>query len=166
MWTAPTITMRAVGAYTLRNNFLSFASIVPLLPMRNCLDNSARRGSAAKSFAFTSHCSPVAVSVTTTTGRRAARSALSSLSVASFTSIALFPTFARRRSSPDLLDEDADGAAAGQADIPGGLVGNNEFKHLPLAAGDHVERLGDDSAFHATAGDRAQKSAFIVDDET
>src|SRR6516164_8184317 len=157
--------MRAVGAYTLRNSFLSFASIVPLLPMRNCLDNSARKGSAAKSLALTSRCSPVAVSVTTIAGRRAARSTLSSLSVSSFTAIALIPKFVRRRHSSDLLDEDADGAAAGQADIPGSLVGNTEFEHLRFAARNHVQRLGDDSAFNAPARNRAQKSAFIVDDE-
>src|SRR6202035_2667466 len=65
----------------------------------------------------------------------------------------------------DLFDEYPDGAAAGQPDIPGGLVGDAEFEHLWLAAGDHIERLGDDSALDAAAGHRSQKRAVIVDDE-
>src|SRR6266700_5093104 len=121
---------------------------MPLLPVRSCLASSARSGSAAMSAALTSRCSPLVVSVIRITGRRAARSALSWASVSSF-----------MMSSPDLLDKDADGATAGQPDIPGGLVGDAEFQHLRLAAGDHVERLGDHGALDAAAGDRPQKSA-------
>ena len=65
----------------------------------------------------------------------------------------------------DFLDEHPDGAAAGQADIPGGLVGDAEFEHFGLAAGDHVERLGDHRALDAAAGHRAQEGAVIVDHE-
>src|SRR5664279_5361110 len=111
-----------------------------LLPIRSCLSNSARNGSAATSADLTSRCSPVAVSVTTMTGRRAARSALSSVSVSSFILC-----------STHLLDKDPDGAAAGQADIPGGLVGDAEFQHPGFAAGDHVERFGDHRALDAAA---------------
>src|SRR5579859_3508067 len=121
--------------------------------MRSALSSSARKGSVAKSLAFTSRCSPLAVSVTTMAGRRAARSALSSARVCSFTGL------------PHLLDEDANRAAAGQPDIPGGLVGNAELQHLRLAGLDHVHGLGDDRALDAAAGDRAQKRALIVDDE-
>src|SRR5271165_3674449 len=42
-----------------------------------------------------------------------------------------------------LLHIDPDGAAAGEADLPGGLVGDAEFEHPGLAAVDHVERLSD-----------------------
>src|SRR5664279_2242778 len=101
-----------------------------LLPIRSCLSNSARNGSAATSADLTSRCSPVAVAVTTMTGRRAARSALSSVSVSSFILC-----------STHLLDKDPDGAAAGQPDIPGGLVGGSESHHLRLAACDHVQRI-------------------------
>src|SRR5580698_3639925 len=121
--------------------------------MRNCLESSACRGSAAKSFALTRRCSPLAVSVTTIAGRRAARSALSSLSVASFTFLSNF------------LDEHADGAAAGQSDIPGGLVGDAEFEHLGLTARNHVQRFSHDGAFDAAAGNRAQECPVVVDDE-
>src|SRR5262249_38452865 len=110
--------------------------------MRSALSSSLRSGSAAKSLALTSRCSPFSVSVTTMTGRRAARSAFSSASVANFTG------------SPHLLDKDADGAAAGEPDIPGGLVGDAEFEHLGLARGNHVQRLGHDRALDAAAGDR------------
>src|SRR5262249_2540459 len=113
--------------------------------MRSTLSSSTRKGSLAKSFAFTSRCSPFSVSVTTVTGRRAARSALSSFSVSSFTGL------------PHLLDKDADGAAAGQPDIPGGLVGDAELQHLRFSGRNHVERLGDDSALDAAARNRAQK---------
>src|SRR5579859_3587014 len=111
--------------------------------MRNCLDNSACKGSRAKSAALTRRCSPFDVSVTTITGRRAARSVFNSFSVASF----IYLT--------DLLDEHANGATAGQSDIPGGLVGDAKLQHLRFAAGNHVQRLGDDGAFDAPAGDRA-----------
>src|SRR6202521_3586346 len=168
---------------------------IPLLPMRNCFARSARSGSAAISFALTNRCSPLAVSVTTITGRRAARSALTSASVSSFTTSAPFPKFVNHRSAPctnfgnkrgtsnsiivmplidlkfllrtrgshcrnfksaalpDFLDKHLDGAAAGQPDIPRGLVGDAEFEHFRLAAGDHVERLGNNGAFDAATGD-------------
>src|SRR5438105_6742150 len=73
---------------------------MPLLPMRNCFVRSARSGSAAISLAFPSRCSPLAVSVTTITGRRAARSTLTSASVSDFTTSAPFPKFVNHRSAP------------------------------------------------------------------
>jgi hypothetical protein len=91
--------------------------------------------------------------VTTITGRRAARSALS------------FGERLELHDQPDLLDEHPDGAAAGQPDIPGGLVGDAEFQHFRLAALDHVERLGHHRALDAAAGDRAEERAVVVDDE-
>src|SRR6201996_6752759 len=117
--------------------------------MRNCLASSAASGSAPKSAALTRRCSPLEVSVTTMTGRRAARSTFNSFSVASFT-------------STDLLDEHADGAAAGQTDIPGGLVGDAELQHLGLARLDHVQRLSDHGPLDAAAGDRPQERAVVV----
>src|SRR4051794_20960813 len=108
--------------------------------MRSCFESSAPKGSVAMSLAFTSRCSPLAVSVITMTGRRAARSIFTCVSVSSFT-------------IDHLLDEDADGAAAGQSDIPGGLVSHAEFQHFGFAAGDHVQRLGDHGALDAAAGD-------------
>src|SRR5712671_3909848 len=62
-----------------------------------------------------------------------------------------------------LLHIDADGAAAGEPDLPRGLVGNAEFERLRLAALDHVERLGHYRALDAAAGDTAEEIAFIVD---
>src|SRR5882724_3337393 len=134
---------------------------MPLLPIRNCFARSARSGSAAISLAFTSRCSPLAVSVTTITGRRAARSTLTSASVSDFTTSAPFPNFGNKRGTrnsiivvppfdlkflirtrgthcrnfksaalPDFLDKHLDGAAARQADIPSGLVGDAEFEHF------------------------------------
>src|SRR5262249_48025968 len=64
-----------------------------------------------------------------------------------------------------LLHIDADGAAAGEADLPGGLVGDAEFERLGLAALDHIERLGDDRALDAAARHRAEEIALAVDDE-
>src|SRR6516164_5669798 len=69
--------------------------MVALLPMRSALSSSSRKGSAAKSLAFTSRFSPFSVSVTTMTGRRAARSALSSFRVSSFTDHPTFSTKTR-----------------------------------------------------------------------
>src|SRR6202790_3881365 len=179
---------------------------MPLLPIRNCFVRSARSGSVAMSFALTRRCSPLVVSVTTITGRRAARSTLTSASVSSFTASAPFPKVVNHRSAPctnfgnrrgtsnsiivplfdlkflvltrgthcrnfksaalpDFLDKHLDRATARQADIPRGLVGDAEFKHFRLAAGDHIERLGDDRALDAAAGHRSQKGAVIVDHE-
>src|SRR5499433_339219 len=62
-----------------------------------------------------------------------------------------------------LLHIDADGAAAGQPDLPGGLVGDAEFERLRLAALDHVERFGHHRALDAAARDAAEEIALIVD---
>src|ERR1700726_3939283 len=75
-----------------------------------------------------------------------------------------YSLFAIRRFLVHLLHEHPDGAAAGQADFPGGLVGDAEFQHFRLAAVDHVERLGDDGPFDAAAGHRAEEIALVVDD--
>src|SRR5215813_12764892 len=64
-----------------------------------------------------------------------------------------------------LLDVHADGAAAGESDLPGGLVGDAEFESLGLAALDHVDRLGHDRALDAAARHRAEKIALAVDDQ-
>src|SRR5215475_1893597 len=121
--------------------------------MRSAFSSSARSGSAAKSLARASRCSPLAVSVTIMAGRRAARSALSSVRVSSFTALSY------------LLDEDTDGAAAGQTDIPGGLVGDAELQHFGLARSDHIQRLGHHGAFDAAARNRAQERAIVIDDQ-
>src|SRR5262245_51029329 len=64
-----------------------------------------------------------------------------------------------------LLHIDPDRAAAGEPDLPGGLVGDAEFERLGLAALDHVERLGDHRALDTAAGDRAEEIALVVDDQ-
>src|SRR6516164_6020366 len=64
-----------------------------------------------------------------------------------------------------LLHQHADLAAAGEADLPGGLVGDPEFQHLWLATVDHIERFGDDGALDAAAGNRAEKIAVLIDDQ-
>src|SRR5262245_5051676 len=68
-------------------------------------------------------------------------------------------------SSLHLLHIDADRPAAGEADLPGGLVGDAEFERLGLAALDHVERLGDDRALDAAARHRAEEIALALDAE-
>src|SRR4051812_40108635 len=62
-----------------------------------------------------------------------------------------------------LLDVHPDLAAAGEADLPGGLVGDAEFEGARLAALDHVDRLGDHRALDTAARDRAQEIALVVD---
>src|SRR5262245_13112644 len=131
MWTAPVTTMRGAGTCTVRKTLpCGVSSSMPLLPLRMCFSISSRSGSLATSAALTRRCSPVASLVTTTAARRALRSALSDLRMSSFTLLL------------HLLDVDADGAAAREPDLPGGLVGDAEFQRLRLAALDHVERLG------------------------
>src|SRR5262249_51575076 len=61
-----------------------------------------------------------------------------------------------------LLYIDPDGAAAGEPDLPGGLVGDTEFERLGLAALDHVERFGHHRALDAAARDAAEEIALIV----
>src|ERR1700681_2979750 len=140
---------------------------MPLLPMRRCFSRRSCSGSPATSARLTRRCAPLATSVTTIAARRAARSLLSVDKMASF-------TFASRKSaspdcasraSLDLLQIDPDGAAAGEPDLPGGLVGDAELERLGRAALDHVERLRHHRAFDAAARDRAQEIALIVDDE-
>src|SRR2546425_11536046 len=58
-----------------------------------------------------------------------------------------------------LLHIDPDGAATGEPDLPGGLVGHTEFEGLRLAALDDVQRLGYHRALHAAARDAAEKIA-------
>src|SRR5215475_9022091 len=62
-----------------------------------------------------------------------------------------------------LLHIDPDGAATGEPDLPGGLVGDTEFERLGLAALDHVERFGHHRALDAAARDAAEEIALIVD---
>src|SRR6516162_11887732 len=62
-----------------------------------------------------------------------------------------------------LLHIDADGAATGEPDLPGGLIGDAEFERLRLAALDHVERLGHHLTLDTAAGDAAEEIALIVD---
>src|SRR5688572_22252647 len=67
--------------------------------------------------------------------------------------------------SAEPFDENLDAAAAGKTDPPRSLVGDAELQHLRLAGIDHVDRLGDDRALDATAGNRAMEIAFGVDDQ-
>src|SRR5580704_16279632 len=140
---------------------------MPLLPIRRCFSSTSLSGSPPTSARLTSRCAPLATSVTTMAARRAARSLLSVVKMASFTSAS------RKLASPecdarpllDLLQIDPDGAAAGEPDLPGGLVGDAEFERLGFALLDHVERFGHHRALHAAARDRAQEIALVVDDQ-
>ena len=49
------------------------------------------------------------------------------------------------------LQEDADSAAAGEPDPPGGLVLDAELQRFGLGCGQHVGGLGDHRAFDAAA---------------
>src|SRR5580704_2747818 len=64
-----------------------------------------------------------------------------------------------------LLHQHADPATAGEADLPGGLVSDAEFQHFRLATVDDIKRFGDDGAFDAAAGNRAEKIAVLIDDQ-
>src|SRR5215470_7197777 len=64
-----------------------------------------------------------------------------------------------------LLHENPDRTAARQADLPGRLVGDAEFQHFRFTTFDHIERLGNDRAFHTAARYRAKEIALTVDDE-
>src|SRR6516162_581400 len=150
MCTAPVMTRRLGGTCTATKNLPAGVSSTPLCPLRIRLSIAWRSGSRATSAAFTSRCSPVAISVTTTAARRAARSEFNARSRSSF------------MASVHLLHVNPNGAAAGQADLPGGLVGDTEFERLRLAALDDVERLGHHRAFDATARDRAEEFALLV----
>src|SRR5262245_46591101 len=125
---------------------------MPLLPLRMRLSSALASGSRAISAAFTSRCAPVATSVTTTAARRAARSVLSDVRMSSFTLV-------------HLLHVDPDLSAAGEADLPGGLVGDAEFERLRLAALDHVDRLGHDGTLDAAPRHRAEEVALLIDDQ-
>src|SRR6516165_9498597 len=167
MCTAPVMTSCEGGTCTVRKTLPAGVSTIPLLPRRICFSMTSLSGSRATSPALTSRCSPLAISVTTTAARRAARSALRALRMSSFI---MAPRTANScspfRYSPalfHLLHIDADGAAAGQPDLPGGLVGDTEFERLRLAALDHVERFGHHRALDATARDAAEEIALIVD---
>src|SRR4051812_6846294 len=140
------------GTCTVRKTRPCGVSSMPLLPLRMCFSSSALSGSPATSAAFTSRCSPVVVSVTTTAARRAARSAFNAERVSSFTAI-----------SVQLFHKHSNGATTRQSNLPGGLVGDAEFKRLRLAAVDHVERLGHHRALDAAAGNRAQEITLAVD---
>src|SRR5579863_6450940 len=142
---------------------------MPLLPVRRWSASTARSGSLATSAALTSRSLPLATSVTTITARRAARSVFRVFRSSSFMAF-LYRHFRKpggarlsRMTLLHLLHENADFAAAGQPDLPGGLVGDAEFQHLRLPAFDHVERLGDHRAFDAAAGHRAEKIALAID---
>src|SRR5215211_4124537 len=63
------------------------------------------------------------------------------------------------------FDQHPDSAAAGEANLPGGLVGNAEFQQLRLSALDHVHRLGNHRAFDAAAGNRTEKITGLVDNQ-
>src|SRR5260221_14796415 len=67
--------------------------------------------------------------------------------------------------SVHLLDEHLDLAAAGEADIPGLLVGDAEIEQPRLAVLDGVERFLDHGAFDAAARHRADHGAAVIDAE-
>src|SRR5215216_6267858 len=61
------------------------------------------------------------------------------------------------------FDQHPDGAAAGEANLPGGLVGDAEFQQLRLSTFDHVQGLGNHRAFDTAAGNRTEKITGLVD---
>src|SRR6185369_14470873 len=146
------MTSCAGGTCTVRNTLPSGVSSIPLLPLRMCFSINACSGSPATSAALTSRCSPLATSVTTTAARRAARSAFNACRTSSFTS-AYF------------LHINADGATAGQADLPGRFICDAEFEHLRFAALDHVHRFGHHGALDAAAGYGSEEVTVVVNDE-
>src|SRR5579862_1519133 len=149
------MTSCGAGTYTVRKTRPSAVSSMPLLLLRRCSDKNGRSGSLAISVALTRRWRPLSTLVTTITARRAARSALRAVRMSSFMGRILL----------HLFHEHPDSAAAGQADLPGGLIGDAEFQHFRLAALDHIERLGDHGALDAAAGHRAEKIALLVDNE-
>src|SRR5262249_55272302 len=118
---------------------------MPLLPLRRCSDSTALSGSLAMSAAFTSRCSPLSTSVTTMAPRRAARSALRAVRSESFIPCSQFVMRKPSEATPSgmtliyLFHQHADLAATGEADLPGGLIGDAEFQHFGFAGVDHIE---------------------------
>src|ERR1700730_11066087 len=155
------MTRRGGGTWTVKKTRPCGLSAMPLLPMRRCFSNRSLSGSPATSAPLTRRWEPLATSVTTIAARRAARSLLSADKMASFTCASLDLA----RASLDLLQIDPEGAAAGEAHLPGSLVGDAEFERLGRAVLDHVERFRHHRAFDAAARDRAQEVALIVDDQ-
>src|SRR5580700_10055193 len=64
--------------------------------------------------------------------------------------------------SVHLLDEHLDLAAAGEADVPGLLVGDAEIEQPRLAVLDRGQRLLDDRALDAAARHRAHHGAAVI----
>src|ERR1043166_2203276 len=157
MCTAPVMTSLVGGTCTLRKTRPSGESAGPLLPERSRAWGVARKGSAATSAALTSRCAPLSALVTTIAPRRAARSALRAARMSRRIEVS------RAIALVDLLHVHPDGAAAGKSGAPRGLVGDAELEGLRLAALDHVERFGHDVALDASAGDRAEEIALVVD---
>src|SRR5262245_18400722 len=120
--------------------------------MRSRLSKISFNGSLVTAPALTSRCSPLATSVTSTTARRAARSAFSACRMSSFT-------------SAYLLHIDTDGATAGQADLPSRFIGDAEFEHFRLAALDHIHCFGHHGPLNTASRHRSEEVAFIVDDQ-
>src|SRR6202022_3905470 len=56
-------------------------------------------------------------------------------------------------------------AAAGEADLPGLVIGDAEIQEARLAVADHFQRLGYDRPFDAAARDRADHGTLVVDRE-
>src|SRR5579859_222853 len=158
IWTAPTTIRRRGGFQTSTNNLPCGASIVwlrssitaRLMAARSSLP-SLRSPSAMPSPNNT--CAPLASAVTRTVVRPACCSASRRSSRSIFT----------LRPSRQPLDEDLHLAAAGEADVPGLLVGHAEIEQLRLARADGVECALDYGAFDAAAGDGADEAALVVD---
>ena len=70
------------------------------------------------------------------------------------------------RGVAERADHDADAAAAAQADVPGGFVGDLEVEDI--GGGVVAEHTGSgfqDGAFDAAAGDRALEGSMFVEDQ-
>src|SRR4029078_4882107 len=70
-----------------------------------------------------------------------------------------------RRVRCDRLDEDANGTAAGETDLPRSIVLDAEFELFRRAGCNHVGGLGDDLRLDTAARNRSEKIAVGIDQE-
>src|SRR5262249_16449082 len=135
-----------------RKNRPCGVSSIPLLAMRRRLSRTSFKGSLATSPALTNRCSPLAISVTSTAARRAARSAFSACRTSNFP-------------SPHFLPLNPDTPTTGEAHFSGRCRGDTEFEHPRFAVLDHIHRFGHYGALDAAARYGSEEVTLVVDDE-
>ena len=144
MWVAPMTSTRAGGTMACRNTSPSGVTCSSLSPLSKRL---ADRSVGARVVAL-EHLAPAVGEARAHHQAAAAGAGIDG---------AVEQRQARRL--VEALDEHADLAAAGQADLPGRLVGDAEVERLGLAAGEDVLGLRDHLALHAAARDGALEAA-------